>query len=141
MANNVSVSIDVTDNSKEFLEAMASQVAKGLEAIGGEMEKHAKEGAPVDTGRLRNSITFATETAQGQPNTDKQSRPGAVPQDAKPSDYAMLGVPDQNTVVVGTNVEYAAEQEYYGKNKHFLKNAASDYGDDYKKIMQAALQT
>ena len=135
MANGIFASIDMTDHTKEILEAMRQQVANGLEAIGGEMERHAKEGCPVDTGRLRNSITFATATVQSDANTSG----GA---DAKPEDYAMKANPGQYEVVVGTNVEYAAENEYYHRDKkHFLKNAAANHSTDYKNILKAALDT
>lgn len=125
--------VQFTDNSPEILRSMKEQMALALEAIGGEMERHAKENSPVDTGRLRNSITFATSTAQGSANTSG----GA---DAKTSDYAQHGSVEENTVVVGTNVEYAPEQEYYGKKAHFLKNAATGHSEDYKKIVEAALK-
>lgn len=136
------IKLEVTeDNSEEILEEMKRKVALALEAIGGEAEKYAKEGCPVDTGRLRNSITFATETAQGTPNTGGfTTKNGGQPQQASTSDYAKHGTPEKNTVYVGTNVEYAPEQEYYGRRKHFLKNALTMHSDRYKKITEAALK-
>ena len=132
--------VNLTDNSAEILQASKEQIALALEAIGGEMERHAKEKCPVDTGRLRNSITFATSKMQSPANTDKPTKTKSDPQDAEPADYEMHGTPEENTVVVGTNVEYAPEQEYYGKKAHFLKNAATTHGEDYKKIVEAALK-
>lgn len=127
--------VNLTSHKEEILRGLASQLPAALEAIGGEMERHAKQGCPVDTGRLRNSITFATVTAQGSPNTD-----GGAP--AQPEDYAMKATPGQYQVVVGTNVEYAPENEYFHKTKpHFLKNAATNHSIDYKNIVKAALQT
>jgi len=125
--------VKLTDNSAEILQAAKEQIALGLEAIGGQMELHAKEKCQVDTGRLRNSITFATSGTQGSANTSG----GA---EAKPEDYAQHGRAEENEVVVGTNVEYAPEQEYYGKKAHFLKNAAAGHSDEYKKILEAALK-
>ena len=49
----------------------------------------------VDTGRLRNSITYATKTMHST---------GSFP--AELSDYALHGQVKDNEVVVGTNVEY-----------------------------------
>ena len=128
------IEIDVTDNSAEVLAAMKEQVALALEAIGGQAESYAKAAAPVDTGRLRNSITFATSTAQGSPNTDA----GAS---ADPSDYAQHGSAEENEVIIGTNVEYAPEQEYYGRHAHFLRDSVTNHGEDFKKIVEAALRT
>ena len=60
-------------------------------------------------------------------------------------DYTPLGTPEENTVYIGTNVEYAPYVEYgnqahtTGKN-HFIKDASANHGDQYKKIMEAALK-
>lgn len=45
------------DNSGEILQAFENAVQRGLEAIGETAEGYAKDDCPVDTGRLRNSIT------------------------------------------------------------------------------------
>ena len=104
--------IQFTDNSKEVLEEMAVKIAAALEAIGGQAELYAKEECPVDTGRLRNSISHAT---------------------------------DDDTAYIGTNVEYAPEVEYRDMNHktgkaHFLRDAASTHGDEYKQITQDILR-
>ena len=128
-----SITINMTDHSPEFLEAAARQIGLALEAIGGEAEKFAKRDCPVDTGRLRNSITFATATAKGQPNQDGGAN-------AKAEDYETHGQPEADALYVGTNVEYAADQEYFGRKPHFLRNSLTQHGEDYKKIMEAALK-
>ena len=51
------IAIQITDNSTQVLEAMRKQVLLGLESVGQECEGYAKDETPVDTGRLRNSIT------------------------------------------------------------------------------------
>ena len=128
------VKIDIKDYSPKVLKEMRDQVQLGLKAIGAEAEGYAKEECPVDTGRLRNSICWATAT-------DKST--GESPADHE--DYTPLGTPEENTVYIGTNVEYAPYVEYgdyahtTGK-KHFLKDAAANHGDRYKSIMEAALK-
>ena len=47
------------DNTEAFKAALNEAVARGLEKIGLAAEGHAKARCPVDTGRLRNSITHA----------------------------------------------------------------------------------
>lgn len=52
---------------------------------------------------------------------------------------------DGNEVQIGTNVEYAAIQEFHDmKHKtgqaHFLRDAATTHGDEYQQIMQASLK-
>ena len=133
-------SIQIIDNTKEVLEAMKEQVLIGLDSVGHEAEGYAKDECPVDTGLLRNSITHAVSgqpAAIGSYKADKGeghgSYQGVAPKDAMPAVY------------IGTNVEYAEEQEYGSYNhkvgkKHFLKDAATNHTDHYKAIMQAALE-
>ena len=47
------------DNSAEVIEAKNAAIMRALEAIGLQAEGYAKLKAPVDTGRLRNSITHS----------------------------------------------------------------------------------
>lgn len=49
----------IKDNSGEFLKALPEQLEQALAAIGLTAESYAKQECPVDTGRLRNSITNA----------------------------------------------------------------------------------
>ena len=57
------MSITIKDNTDEFLSAFEKAIENGLTAIGLTAERHAKrkitDYPAVDTGRLRNSITFA----------------------------------------------------------------------------------
>ena len=53
--------VDYKDNSEQVLSAMEKAIKNGLEAIGLTAEGHAKKITPVDTGRLRNSISDATD--------------------------------------------------------------------------------
>ena len=45
----------------DFLNALPEQIEQALIAIGMTAETHAKEYCPVDTGRLRNSITHEVD--------------------------------------------------------------------------------
>ena len=54
--------VKVTDNSAVFKNAKDQAVARALEAIGLTAERYAKADCPVDTGRLRNSISHAVNT-------------------------------------------------------------------------------
>lgn len=48
----------------EFLDALPEQVEQALIAIGMTAETYAKELCPVDTGRLRNSITHEVDMSE-----------------------------------------------------------------------------
>ena len=61
----MAVEVIIEDNTKDILEALQHNIANGLKAIGSTAEGHAKENCPIDTGRLRNSITYATSDYSG----------------------------------------------------------------------------
>ena len=49
--------VTVTDNSREYHSALQIAAHRGLEAVGITAEAYAKKETPVDTGRLRNSMS------------------------------------------------------------------------------------
>lgn len=128
--------IEVTSHRIEVQEAKNEAIKRALEDIGLTAERYAKELAPVDTGRLRNSISHQVE--------------------------------GNDTVAIGTNVEYAPYLEFgTGKfaenggratpwryqddkgNWHttsgqkpqpFLRPAIDNHLDEYKKIAKEHLQ-
>lgn len=51
----------VADHTDEVIEALGTAIARALEAIGIEAESDAAKICPVDTGRLRNSITHTID--------------------------------------------------------------------------------
>ena len=53
--------VDYKDYSKEVLAALEKGIKNGLEAIGLTAETYAKKATPVDTGRLRNSISHTVD--------------------------------------------------------------------------------
>ena len=53
--------VDYKDNSQRILSALEKGIKNGLEAIGLTAETYAKKETPVDTGRLRNSISHETD--------------------------------------------------------------------------------
>lgn len=61
MGSNVS-NVRLTDNTRLIKSATDQQIGAALEAIGLKVEGYAKLICPVDTGRLRNSITHVVKT-------------------------------------------------------------------------------
>ena len=97
--------VDYKDNSKQILSALEKGKRNALTAIGSTAETHAKDNITadelVDTGRLRNSITFATGDYLGIGTyTDKNKK--------SYSDATARNTPKDDEVGIGTNVEYAA---------------------------------
>lgn len=58
------MNVTITDNSGLVKDALQDQIEKALIAIGMTAETYAKTDCPVDTGRLRNSITHAVEAGE-----------------------------------------------------------------------------
>lgn len=142
-----------TDNSDEVLEEMENLKRIALREVGREAEGIAKENCTaVDTGRLRNSITFGTADRYG--NYNYSNNIGNSYTDK-------IGQAEKDAVYIGSNVEYAPYIELGHKiagqkpvsaaNRpskhtddgshsvpplHFLKNAAANHTSHYKKIIE-----
>ena len=95
----------VKDNVDEYLKAVDAAKQRGLEKVGLTAERYAKALCPVDTGRLRNSISHEVHG---------------------------------DSVYIGTNVEYAVYVEKGTRKMQaypYLKPAAQDHADEYKKLL------
>lgn len=122
MASDIKLSDNVTftDNSEEVKAAVAGSIARALDAMGMQAEKYAKGLCPVDTGRLRNSITHTfsgagamTKTYQdtGSAKDRRKGHEGQRISTAQSSFGTTIGSAENDhsmTVWIGTNVEYAA---------------------------------
>lgn len=109
----MSIEFKITDNSKEILSKEQKALETALEAIGLKAENFAKKDCPVDTGRLRNSISHQVE-------------PDGV--------YIGTNVEYAPFVEYGDNIKHTT-----GK-AHFLRDAATMHGDLYKNIVMKALK-
>ena len=98
------------DNTDEVLSAMEKAIERGLEAIGLTAEGHAKKETPVDTGRLRNSISHAVEDKEAYIGTNVEYAP-----------YVELGARGRD-------------------GKHMLQRAASEHTDEYKRLMEDSMK-
>ena len=138
--------IEYRDNTEEVLEAMEAAIRRGYEAIGLAAERHAKkkitEAKAVDTGRLRNSITYALA---GEETHVKSYRADKGGKDRET--YTYDGTADGKKgsgVYIGTNVEYAPGIEL-GTHRsagavHFLQDAVANHTDEYKKLMEDSMK-
>nr|DAL25962.1 MAG TPA_asm: putative tail component [Caudoviricetes sp.] len=98
------------DNSEEVKGTIKSAILRGLVKCGLTAEKYAKRLAPVDTGLLRNSITYALS---GEPAAIKKYTAQKAKNGEKAEGEYTGVAPDDGglAVYVGTNVEYAAYVE------------------------------
>lgn len=108
----MAIDVKITDNSDKFLDALPEQIEQALTAIGLTAESYAKRDCPVDTGRLRNSITNAVETSEH-------------------SVYIGSNVEYAVFVELGTSRM---------KARPYLKPAATQHNAEYKALAEQALK-
>ncbi len=140
----IHIQMDLRDNSPQFMNEVRRKASLVLAEMGEIVEKYAKGDCPVDTGNLRNSLTYALGGQPPQISSYSGDRPpknnpgGPIPSGIysgqAPADHS----PDQMSVYIGTNVYYAVYVElieYYqhdvGK-AHFLRDAATGHKDEMR---------
>ena len=131
------------DNTEEVLSAMEKAIERGLEAIGLTAEGHAKkkitQAKAVDTGRLRNSITFAVsgKSANISSYSGDHGEEGGTYSGTAPNDK-------EKAVYIGTGVEYAIGIETGSHRKagavHFLQKGATEPKDEFKRLMEDSMK-
>ena len=125
----------VADNSKQVIQDLGTAVERALEIIGGKAETYAKQNCPVDTGLLRNSITHAIGGNVPSTQAYTANKGGATG-----SYSGTVGKAGDETVYIGSNVSYAAQNELNHKTKsNFLRNACENHREEYKSIIQSEL--
>lgn len=122
-AGDVSGMLIVREDNTEFiLKAIDQALANAMDEIGAAMQSHAQQLCPVDTGRLRNSITYRL-------GGGGYAFPG----------YGAEVSAHEHAVSVGSDVEYAAYVELgtsRTKAQPFLRPAAADYADEYRRMVE-----
>lgn len=113
-SSDKSTLVEVQENNVEQVEAaMDKAIAKALTMIGLKAEGNAKAICPVDTGRLRNSITNAIDTE---------------------ANAVYIGT----NVEYGPHVELGTSR----RNPHpYLRPAAADHADEYRAILKGCLES
>lgn len=104
------MSYSYKDNTEQVLSAMEKAIERGLESIGLTAESYAKKITPFNTGRLRNSITHATEDKAAYVGTNVE--------------YAQF-------VELGANGR---------KAHHMLQRAATEHTAEYKRLMEDSIK-
>lgn len=113
-SSDKSTLVEVQENNVEQIgAAMNKAIAKALVMIGQRAEGNAKAICPVDTGRLRNSITNAIDTEEKA---------------------VYIGT----NVEYGPYVELGTSRR---KPHPYLKPAAADHADEYREILKGCLES
>ena len=103
--------VDYTDNSEQVLAAMEKGKRNALTAIGATAETYAKKATPVDTGRLRNSISHAVDGEAVYIGSNVEYAP-----------YVELGTSR-------------------AKAHHMLQKAATEHSAEYKRLAEDAVKS
>lgn len=137
------MSVKITNNSKQALSDFHDAMLRALTKIGLTAEGYAKQtitsAKAIDTGRLRNSITWAIsgQSANIASYQGIHGEPGTPYSGTAPSK-------DKYAVFVGTNVEYAQGIETGSRRRagavHFLRDAATQHTDEYNTIVKKELK-
>lgn len=113
-SSDTSTLVEVQENNAEQIEsAMDKAIAKALTMIGMKAEGNAKAICPVDTGRLRNSITNAIDIE---------------------ANAVYIGT----NVEYGPNVELGTSKMH---PHPYLRPAAADHADEYRAILKGCLES
>ena len=138
--------VKVVSNITYVRKATEQSMRKAARMIGGTVAGHAVEACPVDTGLLRNSITFALGgeapqiTSYRSNDTDRNGKK-IERQEGHYSDNAPNDQDGAITVYVGSNVEYAPYQELGAPNRGmdarpFLRPAMENFTGEIEQIIE-----
>lgn len=144
----MAVTVKIIENNKdEILGELDEAIDRALEAMGLQAEAYVKAACTaVDTGLLRNSITYALHgqgaaTASYKADNPKKGQPSS-------GSYSGVAPNEPHTVFIGTNVEYAPYVELGHKLSsggfvpgiHFLERGITSHMNVYKTIIETALK-
>ena len=114
--------VTITSNRAEVLAGLSAATTRALEIMGGKAESYAKQLCPVDTGRLRNSITHQ----QIDENTEVV---GTNVSYAPPVELGHHQQPGRYVPAIGKRLKRS-----WVPGKPFIRPAAEDHGEEYKEI-------
>lgn len=143
------MSVQVISHVRQVKKATDDAMKRAAVMIGGTLEGHAKEYCPVDTGLLRNSITYAIGGEEANRSTyksnDKDKNGKEI--EVKEGSYSESAPRDDSgevTVYVGTNVQYAPYQELGAPNinlpaRPYLRPAFENHRNEIEAILKQQL--
>lgn len=111
------MSISVVERVDEVKDALEQYKRDALNAIGIEIAGGAKERSPVEAGVLRASIAWAIDgDAPQYPPSEPIQKNDTHPEGSQAVNRGVQAPP--NSVIIGSNVEYAREQHENMNYKH-----------------------
>ena len=128
--------VDVTDNSDKVLAEFQAAILRALERCGSQAEGYAKDLAPVDTGRLRNSISH---------KVDEEEKAAYIGSNISYAPYVELATGIYAEGGRPTPWVYQDENGNWhwtrgNKAQPFLKPAVADHAKEYQSIIKTELE-
>ena len=128
--------VEFKDNSEEFLRVFSSAIGRALERCGMQAEGYAKDLVPVDTGNLRNSISYRVDTKEKRVYVGTNN------------EYAPCVELGTGKYAEGGRKDSWVYQDTEGKWHHtngqraqpYLKPAVADHKQTYRNIIEDALK-
>lgn len=134
----------VTSHMREHDRKFEKAVEKALRYVGGAAERYAKETISdmeaVDTGFLRNSITWALD---GEAPNASEYQDNAGNQTGQYEGQAPANGDGTRSVYVGTNVYYAPYVEYGTRKmdaRPFLSSSIQGHKSDFEELFKQAFK-
>ena len=133
--------VNMISHKIEVLDELENKMRLALKAVGMDAAGFAQDNCPVDTGLLRNSITFAVSGES--PNSPMATN-------GKKTVYNTGVAPEGSStgmsVYIGTELEYAIYRElksfrHTTGKAHFLRDSISQHGKTYKKRVKEILDS
>jgi HK97 gp10 family phage protein len=139
------INIEITDNSEEVLEALKNAIERCADSIGESVEGWAKmnitEQGAIDTGNLRNSITYSTEKGDDGVTTTVGTAVEYAP-------YIEFGTGKYSSTGGGTYKESWVYMDDFGqfhrafpqRPRPFLEPAVSEHTDAIQQLVIDSLE-
>lgn len=129
---------EINDMSEEIKAAAKEQILKALNHIGLKMVEYAQKLCPVDTGRLRQSITY---------QVDDDETSVTVGSNSEYATYVELGTGEHSEVGGTPEKRWVYRDPLTGetrigvpqKPRHFIKPAVADHESEWREIMHKEL--
>lgn len=133
------VDFKFTDNKDDVEAALKEQVIAWLEAIGEDAASTSAKFAPVDTGRLKNSISSVV---------DEQNQQVYIGTNVEYAIYHEFGTGKYASGGGGRSTPWAYQDEKTGEwrwtagvpARHFLQFGCTAHTEQYKQMLEAALK-
>ena len=144
--------VDIIDNSAAFIDAVEAAAEVAMDAVGMQAASACarelqRSPSRIDTGLLKNSITWAVGGKSAAISSYSADRPskytGKMPDPGSYIGAAPADTDKTKSVYVGTNVEYAIyvhDGTKYMAANHFIKNGISKNRGKLLEIMGRTLQ-